>query len=221
LPGSYLCNAMNKRRWRNITVLIIILLTAGTWATDYWVTKSTQAQLYSDIYNIPANKVGLLLGTSKYLPNGLLNPYYEYRIDAAVALYRSGKVQYILVSGDNSTEHYNEPDKMKRDLIARGVPAEKIYTDYAGFRTLDSIVRCKEVFGEDHITIISQPFHNERALFIANRKGITAIGYNAVDVNMENAFKVMLREKLARVKMLFDLLLNIQPKYYGPRVTIQ
>lgn len=212
---------MSARRWRNIIIFSIVLVVAGTWATDYWVTHSTQKQLYSDVYSIPANKVGLLLGTSKYQSNGLLNPYYEYRIEAAVALYRSGKVQYILVSGDNSTEHYNEPDKMKRDLIARGIPANKIFTDYAGFRTLDSIVRCKEVFGEDHITIISQPFHNERALFIANRKGITAIGFNAIDVNAENGFKVLLREKMARVKMLFDLALNIQPRYYGARINIQ
>lgn len=212
---------MGRRRWRNIIIILVVLLIAGTWATDYWVTRSTQKQLYSDVYSIPANKVGLLLGTSKYLSNGLLNPYYEYRIEAAVALYRSGKIQYILVSGDNSTEHYNEPEKMKRDLIARGIPANKIFTDYAGFRTLDSIVRCKEVFGEDHVTIISQPFHNERALFIANHKGITAIGFNAIDVNAENGFKVMLREKMARVKMLFDLALNIQPRYYGPRINIQ
>jgi SanA protein len=211
---------MFKRKWRNIIIVLVLLVVAGTWATDYWVTRSTQKQLYSDVYSIPANKVGLLLGTSKFLPNGLLNPYYEYRIEAALTLYRSGKIQYILVSGDNSTEHYNEPDKMKRDLIARGVPANKIFTDYAGFRTLDSIVRCKEVFGEDHITIISQPFHNERALFIANRKGITAIAFNAVDVNAENGFKVLMREKMARVKMLFDLLLNIKPKYYGPKISI-
>jgi len=211
---------MFKRKWRNIIIVLVLLVVAGTWATDYWVTRSTQKQLYSDVYSIPANKVGLLLGTSKFLPNGLLNPYYDYRIEAALTLYRSGKIQYILVSGDNSTEHYNEPDKMKRDLIARGVPANKIFTDYAGFRTLDSIVRCKEVFGEDHITIISQPFHNERALFIANRKGITAIAFNAVDVNAENGFKVLMREKMARVKMLFDLLLNIKPKYYGPKISI-
>jgi len=212
---------MEKRLWLRFIFISIILLTILVFATDRWVTSSTQPQIFSDINNIPKNKVGLVLGTSKYLSRTRLNPYYQYRINAAVALFIAGKIDYILVSGDNSNEHYNEPEKMKKDLIALGIPPNKIFTDYAGFRTLDSILRCKEVFGEDHITIISQPFHNERALFIAMRKGMTAVAYNAQDVNSENGLKVMIREKFARVKMLLDLLSNAQPKYYGPKIFIQ
>ena len=212
---------MSKRFWRNTLLISILLLIVSIWGLDYWVTASTKQQEFSDIGTIPKNKVGLLLGTSKYLGSGGINPYYQYRIDAAVDLFTSGKIDFILVSGDNSAVNYNEPEKMKRDLVARGIPEGRIFLDHAGFRTLDSILRCKEVFGETSFTIISQPFHNERALFIANRKGISAIAYNAKDVEGQNGFKVMMREKLARVKMAFDLLLNTQPKYFGPRVIIQ
>ncbi len=211
---------MTKRFWRNTLIISILLLIISIWAVDYWVRVSTKQQQFADVSAIPKNKVGLLLGTSKYLNSGGINPYYQYRIDAAVSLFLAGKIEFILVSGDNSAVNYNEPEKMKRDLVARGIPEGHIFLDHAGFRTLDSVLRCKEVFGEDNFTIISQPFHNERALFIANRKGISAIAYNAKDVRGQNGFKVMVREKLARVKMVVDLLLNTQPKYFGPRIII-
>jgi len=211
---------MKKRFWRNTVLISLLILVLSVWVVDYWVTSSTQRQEFSDVNVIPKKKVGLLLGTSKYLNSGGINPYYQYRIDAAVALFIAGKIEFILVSGDNSAVNYNEPEKMKRDLVSRGIPEEHIFLDHAGFRTLDSVLRCKEVFGENNFTIISQPFHNERALFIANRRGIMAIAYNAKDVEGQNGFKVMFREKLARVKMFFDLLLNTQPRYFGPRIII-
>lgn len=151
---------------------------------------------------------------------GRINLYYRYRIDAAVALYKAKKVVYILVSGDNSRKDYNEPGTMRDDLIAAGIPANKIYLDYAGFRTLDSVVRCKEIFGESAITIISQPFHNQRALFLAQRKGLDAVAFNARDVSKEYGVKVQLREKAARVKMMLDLLFGKEPKFGGERVRI-
>ena len=208
-------------KWLKRILIVLILLAGIVFATDYWVRSSTQAQLYSDITQLPNNKVGLVLGTSKFIGRNWLNPFYQYRIDAAVALFNAGKIQFILVSGDNSTEHYDEPDMMKKDLVARGIPANKIYTDYAGFRTLDSIIRCKEVFGEDHITIISQPFHNERAIFIANHKGVTAVAYSAKDVSGEAGIRTAIREKFARVKMVLDLLVNKHAKYYGAKINIQ
>ena len=196
-------------------------MAATVFVTDRWVTASTRKQLYSSVNNTPHNKTGLLLGTSKYLKHGLLNYYYQYRIDAAVALFQAGKIDFILISGDNSKAHYNEPETMQADLIARGIPREKIFLDYAGFRTLDSILRCREVFGENKITVISQPFHNQRALFIANRKGIEAIGFNAKDVNRSGGFRTQVREKFARVKMLLDLAFDKQAKFYGEKIKIQ
>lgn len=209
-----------KRTWRRIILATILLLVVVTGAVNYWVTKSTQLQLYADVNAVPHHKVGLLLGTSRHGRNGLINRYYQYRIDAAVALFQAGKIDYILVSGDNRKKNYNEPESMAADLMARGIPRERIVLDYAGFRTLDSILRCREVFGEDDITIISQPFHNERAVFIANRKGMHVIAFNAQDVPASTGILVQLREKLARVKMVLDLVFNKGPKFYGPKVKI-
>ncbi len=199
------------------TALLLVLI----FSVDATVSISVKRQMFDDVQSIEHKKVGLLLGTSKYVKRGWVNLYYKYRINAAVKLYKAGKIDYILVSGDNGTKQYDEPNTMKKDLIAAGVPSERIFLDYAGFRTLDSVVRCKAVFGESDIIIISQQFHNERALFIANRKKLNAIAYNAKDVPMEYSIRVAIREKLARVKMCFDLVFNVPPKFYGPQVKIQ
>lgn len=190
-------------------------------AADYWVSSSAAGRIYNDVAQVPYRKVGLVLGTGKYLGDGSVNLFYRYRIETAAALYKAGKVSFLLVSGDNGSKDYNEPEMMKQDLIAAGVPADRIYLDFAGFRTLDSIVRCREVFGEDSITVVSQAFHNERALFLAGRKGINAIACNAREVKGDAGTKVLLREKLARIKLLLDLAFNKQPKYYGEKVAIR
>ena len=203
------------------SVVLLLLMIATVFVVNKWVTASTEKQLYSDVNMIPHNKVGLVLGTSKHLGGGYLNPFYIYRINAAITLYKAGKIDFVLVSGDNGTRSYDEPTTMQDDLIAAGIPKEKIFMDYAGFRTLDSILRCKFVFGEDNITIISQPFHNQRAVFIANHKGVNAIAFNAKDVSKNAGFKTLLREKFARVKMLLDLAFNKQAKFYGEKVVIQ
>jgi SanA protein len=203
------------------TLLVLsIVMVVTVFIVNKWVVASTEKQLYSDVSLIPHNKVGLVLGTSKHLGSGYINYYYQYRIDAAVALYKAGKIDFVLVSGDNGSKSYDEPTTMQDDLIAAGIPKEKIFMDYAGFRTLDSILRCKYVFGEDNITVISQPFHNQRAVFIANHKDVHAIAFNAKDVNKNAGFKTQLREKFARVKMLLDLVFNKQAKFYGKRVVI-
>jgi SanA protein len=177
--------------------------------------------LYTNLIEIPSNKVGVILGTSKYLSNGAVNNYFSYRIDAAEKLFFSNKITYILVSGDNSTIHYNEPITIKNELITRGIPADRIILDYAGFRTFDSMIRAHKVFGQDKFTVISQPFHNERAIFIARKNGINAIGYNAMDVTYKSGFKTQLREKFARIKVLLDIyVLNTQPKFLGKKVHI-
>ncbi|MFN0197383.1 MAG: vancomycin high temperature exclusion protein [Planctomycetaceae bacterium] len=169
----------------------------------------------NDVEQIPSNKVGLLLGTSKYA-YGRHNLYFTYRVKAAAELYLANKVDCILVSGDNSTHDYNEPQDMKDALIASGVPETDIYLDYAGFSTLDSVVRAKEVFHVDALTIISQKFHCERAIYLAKSKGIDAVGFNAKDFHGPLALRVKLREYLARVKAFIDLnVLDSQPKFLG------
>ena len=198
-----------------LTIFICLVL-----LIDHYVSRSVYQRLYNESYRIPRVRVGLLLGTSKYLSNGQANLYYQYRIDAAVMLFRTGKIRYILVSGDNAHRSYDEPQMMRNDLIELGVPKEKIYLDFAGFRTLDSVVRAKEIFGQDSLIIISQKFHNERALYLAKKFGIEAYAFNAKDVDRYYGFKTMVREKLARIKMIIDIIVGTQPKFLGEKIKI-
>ena len=201
-------------------VLIIILAAITIYFCNKKITDSAEGKLYSDTQLIPFNKVGLLLGTSKYVAGHYINPYYQYRIEAAVSLLKSGKIKYIIVSGDNGHQEYNEPKQMQTDLVKAGIDSSKIYLDYAGFRTFDSMVRLKEIFGQDSATVISQQFHNERALYIASQEGITAIGFNARDVSESMGFRVLAREKFARVKVFLDYLFGKKPKFLGEQVKI-
>ncbi|OJR64324.1 protein SanA, partial [Escherichia coli] len=185
------------------------------WFANYRVTNTTKEQLYSSVNEIPHNKVGMVLGTTKLLAGGYVNYYFTYRIEATAALYKAGKIDYIVVSGDHSRNDYNEPKDMEQALIEQGVPKEKIYLDYAGLRTLDSVYRMQAIFGQDSFTIISQPFHNERAVYIANHLDLKTVAYNAQDVSRNFGFKTMLREKFARVKVLLDNLINKKPKHLG------
>ncbi|WP_233530473.1 SanA/YdcF family protein [Gelidibacter salicanalis] len=178
-------------------------------------------QVYSHSSEVPKHKVGLLLGTSKYVSTGSINLYYAYRIDAAVALFEAGKIEYILVSGDNGSAYYDEPSTFKNDLIAREIPEDRIFLDFAGFRTLDSVVRAKEIFGLSAFTIISQQFHNERAIYLAQHFNIDAVAFNAKDVTNSYGFKTRIREYLARTKAAVDVIFNVQPKYLGKQIKIE
>jgi SanA protein len=173
------------------------------------------------VARVPHNRVGLVLGTSNRMRDGSPNLFFAYRMAAAARLYHHRKVDYLVLSGDNSQKYYNEPEMMQNALLELGVPKNRIYLDYAGLRTLDSVVRCRKIFGQSRFTIISQAFHNQRALFIAQHYGLDAVGFNAEDVTGRNGVKVQLREMLARVKVFLDLyLLNKQPKYLGEEVEI-
>ncbi len=210
-----------KIRWRKILkvgtlfILGMVLLVAGI---NWWVYRSGAGRVYEDVNDIPHRRVALVLGTSQYLHNGQPNAFFSYRMQAAVELYQSGKVDKLIVSGDNGTHQYNETDAMRRELIRRGIPADAIVNDHAGFRTLDSVVRARNVFGVDAFTVVSQEFHVRRAIFIARSHGIDAIGYPARDPNSTAATrKVYFREALARVKAFLDCyVLGTEPKFNGP-----
>lgn len=199
-----------------IILLLTIIIGLGVFTTYHWISFKTKHLVFDSVSNIPKNKVGLVLGTGKYAASGNINLFYKYRVDAAVKLYQAKKIEYILVSGDNSRKDYDEPSDFKQDLIARGIPEDKIFLDYAGFRTLDSVIRAKEIFGQTSITFISQKFHNQRAIYIANSYDIKAVGFNAKDV-----YKSHFREYLARSKASLDLVFNVQPKFLGKKITIQ
>ena len=185
------------------------------------IELSTPDYLYDEHSQVPYSEVGLVLGTSKKLANGSPNPYFYYRLKAAHQLYSTGKVKYLLLSGDNHSKYYNEPMDMKKALLEMGVPSNAIVLDFAGFRTLDSVVRCNKVFGQHKFTIISQPFHNKRAVYLARNLGMETIAYNAEDVNFSLGLKVQAREVLARVKAMIDLhVMNTQPKFLGAKIQI-
>lgn len=212
-----------KKLIKNIFKIFLLLIVAGfifiAWA-NYSIKKESDASLSYNIADVPETKTALLLGTSKNLNSGLPNAYFYNRIQAAIDLYKSGKIKYIIVSGDNSTKDYNEPEDMLLTLMQYGIPQDRIFLDHAGFRTLDSVVRAKEIFGQTKLVIISQKFHNERAVFLAKKNGIEAYGYNAKDVNKYAGFKTNMREYLAKAKAYWDLIFGIEPKFGGEKILI-
>jgi SanA protein len=213
--------AFRTRKLVRYLKFFFILLFLIILASNILVRYAYSRYIYSDIDKIPYTRVGLLLGTSKFLKTGGINPYYQFRLNATVELLKKGKIKFIIVSGDNSLAYYNEPRQMQNDLVKMGVDPKVIYLDYAGFRTLDSIIRAKKVFGQHKLLIISQAFHNQRAVFIARQKGIEAIAFNARDVKTSGGLKVQFREIFARVLLMVDLFLtNKQPKYLGEQVLI-
>ncbi|MBO6517953.1 MAG: YdcF family protein [Bacteroidia bacterium] len=190
-------------------------------ASDTLITECSRGLVYESPEEVSGKRVGLVLGTSYRLSNGHVNPYFKYRMQAAADLYHAGKLSAIIVSGDNSRTEYDEATDMKEMLVALGVPESVIYLDYAGFRTLDSVVRSKKVFGQNAITIVSQQFHNERAVFLARIYGMKAEAYSAKDLNNRLGLAVHVREKLARVKAVIDILTFKKPRFLGPKVDIK
>jgi SanA protein len=192
------------RKWGLMASGSVIL---AVMACNIWVIQSTQSRVYSDISKIPHNKVALVLGTSSRLTDGSPNPFFVNRMARAAELYKLKKVEHLILSGDNRTIYYNEPETMRGALMALGVPDSVITLDFAGLRTFDSIVRSKEIFGQDSLTIITQSFHSYRALFISDRVDIRAVAIVANEPSAENALQVYVREYFARTKAVLDLYL--------------
>lgn len=209
---------MTKRLFYS-SLMVFSLAVVAVLALDRWISVKTAPFIYTDLQKLPARDVGLVLGTAKYYRIGVINQYYQYRIQGALNAYNRGKVKYLLVSGDNAHQSYNEPVTMRRDFIAAGVSPASIVLDYAGFRTLDSVIRTREVFNTDNFTIITQRFHCERALFIALKRGIHAQCYAVAAP--KNIFSVRLREFAARMGTAADLyLFRREPRFLGPLIDI-
>lgn len=198
-----------------ITIILLLLI------FNFYVNRKSYNFIYSSVDNVPYNKTGLLLGTSKYLKGGEINPYFSYRIAAAASLYKAKKIKYIIVSGDNREINYNEPMMMKKELVKAGIPDSMIILDFAGFRTFDSVIRCHEVFGQRHFTIISQRFHIARAIYLAHHYGIGAVGFEARDVSLFRGLKTNIRELFARVRVYWDIQTGNQPKFLGEKIKIE
>lgn len=211
---------MSLRKASKLLFIAVSLAIASIAAIDLWVTFQAKDRIFDSVDSTPARHIGLVLGTSKYIGK-TLNPYYTYRIDAAQELYQKEKVDVLLLSGDNAHRSYNEPWTMKRDMLKAGVPDDHIFLDYAGFRTLDSIIRAKKVFDANEFTLVTQAFHCERALFIADYYDIDAICLAVPSPGGMAGLKIRFRETLARVKAALDIyLLDEQPKFLGPKESI-
>lgn len=209
--------------WKTIKCLfwVGLIFTCLLLSLDRYITWQAKGRLYHQLAPLPKQPVALVLGTAKYF-RGQPNLFYKARIEATVALYKANKVKGFLISGDNSRPDYNEPEMIKADLVANGIPAELIELDFAGFRTLDSIVRAKKIFGLNKLVIVSQPFHIERALFIAEDIQLDAVGFAAADVSSWRwHVKVRSREVLARLSAWLDVkVIGRSPKFLGREETL-
>ncbi len=208
------------KRWLSVTLITAVIIIILILAIDRWVSWKSHDDIISDINQVPKFQVAVVLGTSKYLGR-TLNDYYVHRIEAAIKLYQQGTVSRFLLSGDNAHRSYNEPWTMKRDLLKAGVPDSNIHLDYAGFRTLDSIVRAKRIFDTDNFLIVTQRFHCERALFIAKYHDIKATCLAVAGPTNQSGNSIRIREIFARTKAFLDLyIFNVQPKFLGPKEPI-
>lgn len=207
---------LNVLMWLGMLVFVFAI------TANVWIMWETGDKIYFDLEAIEPADVGLVLGTSKRSVDGGDNSFFTTRMQAAAALYKSGKVKHLILSGDNNTRYYNEPVDMQNALLALGVPREDMTLDYAGFRTLDSVVRAREVFGQQEFVIVTQQFHAYRAIFISDFYGINAISYAANDADKSGMTSVVSREWLARPKAILDLyLLKQTPKFLGEKELIE
>lgn len=191
-------------------------------AANAWVVSATRGSIVENMASLGVYDVGVVLGTSPYTRSGNPNLLFSHRMRAAADLYASGRVRHLLVSGANPDQTYNEPRKMYQSLRRLGVPDSAITFDFAGFRTLDSIVRARRIFGLTRLVVISQRYHDYRALFIARHYGIDAVAYIRPDEDRRQPLRTEAREYLARVKALIDLfLLSTRPRFLGPSRAIE
>jgi len=193
--------------------LLAALLTA---ICNGWVIWETRTYVHSSVESLPATAVGVVLGTSKNIAPNRPNLHFQTRMEATSRLYQAGRIRHVIVSGAQNSRYYDEPTDMISALVALGIPKSAITPDRSGFRTLDSVVRVAEVFGETRYTLITDDFHINRAVFLARHHGHDAIGFSATRVEPALSFKSRFREIFARVKAVLDVyLFSTQPREHS------
>ncbi len=201
-------------------MVIFSVVAAGLAAAWYGVPAGIAAKssryVYSSGSDVPHEPVAIVLG-AMVLPDGTLSEVLKARVNTGIALYKSGKVKKLLMSGDNSTSHYNEPTAMKKYAVAHGVPAKDVIRDFAGFHTYDTCYRAKHVFGIAKAVFVSQAFHLPRAVYVARQLGIDAVGCVAPnDMSPADLDALVMRERLASIGALVYLGLHRTARYPGP-----
>lgn len=195
------------------------LMGGGVLWANWQVEQATRDRIFLSAVLVPKRQVGIVLGTSPRT-HGHPNPFFERRLDAAAELYRARRVRCLLVSGDHGSRYYNEVEAMRKGLIRRGVPAARIAMDHAGFRTLDSLVRARKVFGVTSAVVVTDGFHLPRSLYLAGSNGINAVGLSSAPISTRIAPRPAKREIAARALMMIDMFLGRQPKFLGPHVEL-
>jgi len=212
---------MTRRRLLGLIAAPLLAVVCGLVLATRHISAEAAPFVTSRANELPTMHVGLVLGCARLTPDGRLNLFFERRIAAAAELFRAGRVQYLLLSGDNSRADYDEPSDMRRALIEAGVPPARLLLDRAGFRTLDSVVRAKEVFGLSKVIVVSQHFHNERAVYLARASGLNAFGFDAQDVGGREGTWMEVREAFSRLCAILDVrVLHTRPRFLGPREVV-
>lgn len=204
-----------------VLVLLVVLVLLALVGANLWVVAGAAGRV-SVLGEVDDNRtapVAIVLGAG-VRPDGSPSPWLAYRLDAAAQLYKQGRVDAILVSGDNRVANYDEPTAMRCYLVKVGVPAEAIALDYAGFDTRATCIRAKQVFGVDAALLVTQDFHQARAVTLCRRAGVEAYGVadTRAHVNRARWVQSWVRERLAVGKAAYEELLG-EPPLLGPRET--
>lgn len=207
-----------KKLFLSLTVLMFLLGTIP-FLINFYLNQSTQAQIYADSKTVPAAQTALLLGSLVY-DNGKLSPIMQDRADTAIELYQNAKVKKILISGDHGRKNYDEVNTIKNYLLEKGVKAEDIFMDHAGFDTYDSVYRADYIFDVESVIIVSQNFHLNRSLYLANSLGIKAVGISADKRIYYGQQYNNFREFFAKIKAFKDILFHAKPKFLGEKIPI-
>lgn len=205
------------RKAFRLCICFLLMCVGIIGSVELWTCLHAAEHCHDSVSNCGYNRVAVVLGCSKYFSSGKPNSYFRGRMEAAAALWKSGRIRGIIVSGDNSDRYYNEPKDMREALVKLGVPDEKIVSDFAGLRTYDSVVRTARIFNAGAVTFISQPDHVARAVAIARGLGMDAEGLNAPlpPVTRRTRFTQFLRERAARLAMAVDLIAHRDPAHLG------
>ncbi|MEG4072141.1 ElyC/SanA/YdcF family protein [Microcoleus sp. Pol14C2] len=213
LPKSFIF------QWRLAIGLLILTSAIAPLALNYYVRLVTRNYRHSDIANVPAEPIAIVFGAGVW-EDGTPSPMLADRVQAAVDLYKAGRVDQLLMTGDNSSVDYNEVQAMQDYAAAQGVPTNNIILDYAGFSTYESCYRAKEIFGITQAVLVTQNFHLARAVYTCRQLGVEAIGLGTPDwgkFRPKGMIRYTFREFFAVLKALWEVrVTRPEPTFLGP-----
>jgi SanA protein len=196
------------RKLKRYIIFLMTILIVMVGFSNLIINQHSKKYLYNNLFSMHTNEYGIVFGTNKYLSGGGINTYFKGRIIAASKLFKAHKIKKIIVSGYIASLYYNEPKQIKKELLILGVPDSVIHLDTSGYRTLNSIINLRNISTHDTITIISQKFHNQRAVYLAHKNGIKAVGYNVPDSTSWDNLKTQFREIFAKTLAFGETLFN-------------